>query len=203
MKRKILTGLTLAASLLLYSPAFAKDHKDKKNKGDKGNNGHHAESVNHRGNGAHAVAVSRPVNRERISNGNGHHSNDNYSPSNASYRGGGNNNHGTYAFASHSGWNRGNEYNWSGHHYRWYNNAWFIIGPAYGSNYTQTAYYATGRPSVGTNVQAALARQGYYRGPIDGLVGPVTRSAIAAYQRDNGLSITGTINSGLINNLGI
>ena len=41
----------------------------------------------------------------------------------------GNNIHGTYAFASHSGWNHGQAYFWHGHHYGWYGNGWYIIDP--------------------------------------------------------------------------
>ncbi len=56
---------------------------------------------------------------------------------------------------------------------------------------------------MSAQVQADLARDGYYNGPVDGLVGPGTQAAIAAYQRDNGLRVTGTITNGLLRSLGI
>ena len=34
-------------------------------------------------------------------------------------------------------------------------------------------------------VQSRLARAGYYHGPIDGIMGPQTRRAIRAYERDH------------------
>jgi len=44
-------------------------------------------------------------------------------------------------------------------------------------------------PSV--NIQKALKKAGYYNGAIDGKVGPGTRDAIAAFQKDNGLGADG------------
>jgi hypothetical protein len=57
--------------------------------------------------------------------------------------------------------------------------------------------------SLDVAVQRALARRGYYRGPIDGDIGPGSRSAIARFQRDHGFAVTGTINSTLLHGLGI
>jgi peptidoglycan hydrolase-like protein with peptidoglycan-binding domain len=37
-----------------------------------------------------------------------------------------------------------------------------------------------------TELQRRLARAGYYDGAIDGIMGPATRRAIRAYQRDRG-----------------
>jgi putative peptidoglycan binding protein len=42
-------------------------------------------------------------------------------------------------------------------------------------------------------VQERLARQGYYDGEIDGVLGPQTRRAIARYQRDHGQRATGDL----------
>lgn len=53
------------------------------------------------------------------------------------------------------------------------------------------------------DVQRELKRRGYYRGGIDGDVGPGTRSAIRAYQRDRGLAATGRIDSSLLRSLGV
>lgn len=57
--------------------------------------------------------------------------------------------------------------------------------------------------SVDAEVQGALARQGYYQGSIDGAIGPQSRRAIARYQQDRGLQVTGTITSSLLRSLGI
>jgi len=46
-------------------------------------------------------------------------------------------------------------------------------------------------------VQAALAWRGYYSGRIDGVMGPETRSAIRAFQKQQGLPATGEIDSEL------
>ena len=53
-------------------------------------------------------------------------------------------------------------------------------------------------PTVETEVQRGLARHGYYRGPIDGDIGPGSRAAIRAFQYDNGLAPTGRIDHGLL-----
>ena len=52
-------------------------------------------------------------------------------------------------------------------------------------------------------VQTVLAKQGYYRGPVDGTIGPGTSRAIRAYQRDHRLTPTGTINSALAVSMGL
>ena len=69
----------------------------------------------------------------------------------------------------------------------------------------QGAYDA---PKEGTDspvsaAQTRLARQGYYRGEIDGLMGPETRRAIMRYQSDNGLAPTGQLNDETLQSLGM
>jgi hypothetical protein len=64
-----------------------------------------------------------------------------------------------------------------------------------GEYYDQNAYGSSdsdGDSSVAA-VQDRLARQGYYRGEIDGMLGPQTRRAIARYQRDHGQRVTGDL----------
>ena len=85
---------------------------------------------------------------------------------------------------------------------------WF---PAWG--YAPNAYYAWDGPiyaynrlppdQVIANVQAALQQQGYYHGEVDGLIGPLTRGAIADYQRDHGLYTTSTIDEPTLQSLGM
>jgi hypothetical protein len=69
-------------------------------------------------------------------------------------------------------------------------------GPIYG-------YNGLSPDQVTVNVQEQLARAGYYDGPIDGLLGPITREAIAAYQADNGLAITSAIDEPTLATLGL
>ncbi len=53
------------------------------------------------------------------------------------------------------------------------------------------------------NVQLALRDEGYYDGEIDGLVGPQTRAALAAFQRDNGLEETAAVDEPTLVTLGL
>jgi len=69
-------------------------------------------------------------------------------------------------------------------------------GPIYG-------YNGLSPDQVTVNVQEQLARAGYYDGPIDGLLGPMTREAIAAYQADNGLAVTSAIDEPTLATLGL
>jgi len=57
--------------------------------------------------------------------------------------------------------------------------------------------------SMGANVQRALASRGYYGGYIDGQIGPQSSQAIARYQQDHGLRVTGSISPGLLGSLGL
>jgi hypothetical protein len=92
--------------------------------------------------------------------------------------------------------------------YYWNAGYWF---PAWG--YYPSAYYAWDGPiyaynnlppdQVIANVQATLQQQGYYHGDVDGLVGPLTRGAIADYQRDNGLYVTSAIDQPTLQSLGM
>jgi len=53
------------------------------------------------------------------------------------------------------------------------------------------------------DVQLQLQRHGYYDGPIDGILGPITQDAIAAFQVDSGLAVTSTIDEPTLATLGI
>jgi len=62
----------------------------------------------------------------------------------------------------------------------------------------------TGIPlTVVARVQERLARAGYYRGPIDGLMGPRTHYAIRVYERSHGLPADGIIDRRLLATMGI
>lgn len=58
------------------------------------------------------------------------------------------------------------------------------------ANELTAALSAADRDTVG-RVQQALKDKGYYKGTIDGLLGPLTRTAIGAFQRREGLNVTG------------
>ena len=110
--------------------------------------------------------------------------------------------------------------NWYDHNYTriifvsggwWYWNTGYWY-PAWG--YAPNAYYPYDGPiytgyadltpdRVVVNVQIQLQRDGYYFGSIDGLLGPQTRQALAAFQADNGLAITSAIDQPTIATLGL
>jgi peptidoglycan hydrolase-like protein with peptidoglycan-binding domain len=56
---------------------------------------------------------------------------------------------------------------------------------------------------LAAEVQQELKRRGYYQGSIDGNIGPMSRSAIRAYQADRGLSVTGRVDRSLLDALDI
>ena len=57
--------------------------------------------------------------------------------------------------------------------------------------------------SLAAEVQQELRRRGYYRGAIDGDIGPASRAAIRRYQAQRGLAVTGRIDSTLLRALGV
>jgi hypothetical protein len=66
-----------------------------------------------------------------------------------------------------------------------------------------TGSYDGGYSRTEASVQAALARRGYYNGPIDGDIGSGSRRAIARFQANHGLTPTGSINQSLLRALGL
>jgi peptidoglycan hydrolase-like protein with peptidoglycan-binding domain len=53
------------------------------------------------------------------------------------------------------------------------------------------------------DVQALLQQMGYYRGEVDGLLGPLTREALTGYQADQGLTTTAAIDEPTLDSLGM
>jgi hypothetical protein len=112
---------------------------------------------------------------------------------------------------------------WNHHrHYRHRSNVYFGIGlgypyygygyPYYGSYpygygyYPRTTVYVTGNitdDATVAAVQRRLARAGYYHGAIDGVIGPGTRSAVRAFERNNGLPADGLIDRQLLRTMGL
>ena len=101
----------------------------------------------------------------------------------------------------HRDWSRNNVHVWGDHRYRWYDGGWLIIDGGYEPTYYSRADYSGS--SIVQQVQRRLTVRGYPSGYADGIIGPATRRAIADYQRDNGLSVTGRINESLLASMGL
>jgi hypothetical protein len=95
--------------------------------------------------------------------------------------------------------------------YYYFNNGFWY--PAWGYE-PSAAYYAYDGPiyvgqraeppdKVIADVQAVLQEMGYYRGEVDGLLGPLTRDALTAYQADQGLATTAAIDQPTLDSLGM
>jgi Putative peptidoglycan binding domain len=95
--------------------------------------------------------------------------------------------------------------------YYYFNNGYWY--PAWGYD-PSAAYYAYDGPiyvgqraeppdKVIADVQAVLQEMGYYRGEVDGLLGPLTREAVTAYQADQGLMTTAVIDQPTLDSLGM
>ena len=95
--------------------------------------------------------------------------------------------------------------------YYYFNNGYWY--PAWGYD-PGNEYYAYDAPiyvghraeppdRVIADVQAELQQMGYYRGEVDGLTGPLTREALAAYQADQGLQVTAVMDEPTLDSLGM
>ena len=97
-----------------------------------------------------------------------------------------------------------------GGYYYWNNGYWY---PAWGYSPSAEYYVYDGPIYVGhraeppdqviADVQAELQQMGYYRGEVDGLLGPLTREALTAYQADQGLTVTAVIDEPTLDSLGM
>jgi hypothetical protein len=106
------------------------------------------------------------------------------------------------------GWDRGSSHWWDHHHYRWNDGNWVIIdGGGYGYPYGYGNGYNSGRmydsQSLAASVQVRLAQQGYNPGSADGVIGGQTRQAIADFQSDHRLPVTGEIDGPLLQTMGL
>ena len=94
--------------------------------------------------------------------------------------------------------------------YFWDAGYWY---PAWGYDDAAAYYPYDGPIYVGSNarpfdqvvadVQAVLQEQGFYKGEVDGLVGPLTREALTAYQSAQGLPPTAAIDQPTLDSLGL
>ena len=83
----------------------------------------------------------------------------------------------------------------------YYDSDFYQGGEYYGQN-------SNGSPDQYTDstvaaAQERLARDGYYRGQIDGVLGPETRRAVVRYQSDHGLRVTGILTQATLQALGL
>lgn len=53
------------------------------------------------------------------------------------------------------------------------------------------------------NIQITLKKKGYYNGNVDGIFGTVTKNAVIAFQKDNGLTPDGIVGKATLNALGV
>jgi Putative peptidoglycan binding domain len=84
---------------------------------------------------------------------------------------------------------------------------YYGYGDDYPYNYDDQAGYATFGQYAGNStvsaVQSELARLGYYNGAIDGVLGDQTEAALARYQENQDLSVSGTVDTATLQSLGI
>ena len=123
----------------------------------------------------------------------------------------------------HRDWDRRHAHFFNGHWWCWDGGFWIGLDagfypwdfyPYYASDYYPYDYYADVEPvSQGyaaqqadpnvTAVQNDLAQQGYYSGPMDGIFGASTRTALTRYQIDHHLQVTGSLSADTLQSLGL
>ena len=105
---------------------------------------------------------------------------------------------GYYSGWPSSNWGYGTSWGYSpysyygGYPYSGYTNNYSYYTPTYGYNASMVAA-----------VQRRLGQLGYYHGMVDGVIGPQTSGAIAAFESRNGLAVDGTISRPLLSTLGL
>jgi hypothetical protein len=96
-----------------------------------------------------------------------------------------------------------------GGYYYWDSGYWF---PAWGYDPSYNTYPYDGPiygfdglnpDQVVADVQTQLQRDGYYNGPVNGILDQPTQVAIANYQRDNNLAVTSVVDAATVHALGL
>jgi hypothetical protein len=96
-----------------------------------------------------------------------------------------------------------------GGYYYWDSGYWF---PAWGYDSSYATYPYDGPiygfdglnpDQVVADVQTQLQRDGYYNGPVNGILDQPTQVAIANYQRDNNLAVTSVVDAATVQSLGL
>src|SRR5262249_37515371 len=75
-----------------------------------------------------------------------------------------------------------------------------------GYPYSNYSYYGSGYGYAGSTVAAVqrrLGEFGFYNGLVDGVMGPRTRAAIAAFESTHGMVVDGVISGRLLNRMGL
>jgi len=129
----------------------------------------------------------------------------------------------------HGNWDKRRAHFDHGHVFVFINGFWYGFYPwdylpyygydyyGYPYDYSDSDYYPyydddqstyVGLDQYGNNatvsaVQSELAKLGYYRGAIDGVEGDETQAALARYQEDHDLSVTGTLTAATLQSLGL
>jgi hypothetical protein len=94
-------------------------------------------------------------------------------------------------------------------YYYWDSGYWF---PAWGYDSGYNTYPYDGPiygfdglnpDQVVVEVQAQLQRDGYYNGPVNGILDQPTQVALANYQRDNNLAVTSVVDAATVQSLGL
>lgn len=91
------------------------------------------------------------------------------------------------------------DYDYSGNPYGYYNYYPY-------SDDDRPGYVGSARSPANATVsavQSELSRLGYYNGAIDGALGDQTEAALARYQQDRDLSVSGTVDAATLQSLGI
>jgi hypothetical protein len=217
----------LAAAALLGSPAIAKPEK-KSSVSRSNRSAQHTTQVTQsrqnisprmsstryydtRSNASRSYAVRQYSGSRYYPSGTRYYDNS-YRAGRAYYYGGGYYpNYGYYSGYPYSNWSVGVSggyypYSYYGGYPYGYNNYYSYYGGYPYSGYNSYSYYT---PTYNYNgsmvaaVQRRLGRLGYYHGVVDGVIGPQTRGAIAAFESRNGLSVDGTISRPLLDSLGL
>ncbi len=92
-------------------------------------------------------------------------------------------------------------YNQGGYDSSYYNQGGYDSSYSNGNRYGSSD--RSGAAALVADVQDTLQREGYYRGKIDGVLGPETRHAIVRYQSDKGLEPSGNLTSETLRSLGL
>jgi hypothetical protein len=85
--------------------------------------------------------------------------------------------------------------------YDYYPGYYSDVEPYYNNQGVSYSNVPAPDPAV-TAAQTQLTKLGYYNGPADGIYGPLTRDAVARYQADKNLPVTGSLSDGTLQSLG-
>jgi len=120
----------------------------------------------------------------------------------------GNNGYNGYYGGTRYYYGGGGGYPYSGYYSGWPYGSYSYYPYSYygGYPYSSYSYYGGGYGyDAGTvaAVQRRLGEFGFYSGVVDGVMGPRTRAAIAAFESTNGMVIDGMISGRLLNRMGL